>query len=213
MSRHLRLVSLVLASLGIVGCTGAPPPGTPTSTQPASPAATVAAQGISDVRRIVIAQDAAPQGLNHDHSEERSGVLERPIISRSGADLKPVRTQPGFVVGRYSEFSGQAGALLSWAALFDTAANAERSLELYLEELRSDDGYGLDTSTEAGLGDEGTCAEGDVVIDRGPDSPSLTVHETICLWRTGSLVLTAGGPMEHAAIRSIADAMQRRVDP
>src|SRR5687767_3971620 len=142
MKRHSRLAALALASIGVVGCTGAAPPSTPATRSPAGPAATVTALGISDVRRIVIAQDAAPPGLSHDHSEEGSGVLVRPIISRTGSDLESVRTQPGFVTGRYSEFSGEAGALLSWAALFDIVANAERSFELYLGELRSDEGYG-----------------------------------------------------------------------
>jgi hypothetical protein len=86
--------------------------------------------------------------------------------------------------------------------LFDTVDNAEHAFDLYLDELLSDEGYGVGSGTEAGLGDQGICAEF--------DNPELLMHETACIWRNGNLVLAAGGSLAPDDIHTIAEGMDAR---
>ena len=76
-------------------------------------------------------------------------------------------------------------------------------MQLYLDELRSEAGYGFGPGDPAGLGDEGTC---DVGPNRGLDG----LVEAICLWRNGPFVLLVGGPIDPAVIRDIAEGMDDR---
>ena len=111
----------------------------------------------------------------------------------------------GFTTGRYTEFSSESGVLLSLGPLFDTVDNAERAVDLYLDELQSEEGYGFGSGLEAGLGDEGTCDEG--------DNPALGgLHESICIWRSGNLVLIAGGTLESDDLHSVAEGMDARAE-
>lgn len=156
-----------------------------------------------DLAAIVLAPDAAPAGVHNDTVVEGTPVLTRVVIS--GRDLEFLGLT-GFAAGRYSQFSGEGGLLLSLGLLFDTDTDAERAFDLYLDELRSDEGYGAGAGAGgvgAGLGQEGTCAEF--------DNPALDgLHENACLWRQGTLVLLAGGTLERDVIRSIADGMDAR---
>jgi hypothetical protein len=163
---------------------------------------------VSALRSIVLAPDAPPAGMHHDATAEGAEVLTRTVMSEQVADLVPTLAQPGFVAGRYTEFSGDAGALLSWAAMFDSVESAKGAYALYLVEFASDDAYGFSPTQKAGLGDEGACDEGDVVLDR---ATGATLRESICLWRADDLVLAAGGPIAAADLRLIAEAMDARV--
>ena len=98
---------------------------------------------------------------------------------------------------------GQQYVKLDEANVF--VANAKDALELYLAEYQSKDAYGFDADTEAGLGDEGRCDDGDVTLP-----PGDRLYESICLWRAGTLVLAAGGPIDPAALRPIAEGMDAR---
>jgi hypothetical protein len=77
-----------LMAILIAGCTVGSPPAAPAALTPA------------DLEHIVVAPDAAPEGMQHDETQEGVAVLTRPIISRQGADLVPILAQPGFVAGR-----------------------------------------------------------------------------------------------------------------
>jgi hypothetical protein len=131
-------------------------------------------------------------------------VLIEPLHSE--ASLDRIAAQSGFVGGLSRSFSGDGGALLSWATQFETEADAESAFLVYLDELQLEGGYGFGIGAQAGLGDEGTCLQG--------DNPFLDgLHEAICVWRNGTLVLIAGGPIEPNSpqssfdIRGIADTM------
>lgn len=151
---------------------------------------------------IVLAPEAAPSGVRNDTVVEGTPVLTRVVIS--GRDLEFL-TLDGFTAGRYSQFSGERGLLLSLGLLFDTVPDAEQAFDLYLDELHSDEGYRVGAGgVEAGLGEEGTCAEF--------DNPALGgLHEHACLWRHGTLVLLAGGTLEPGVIHAIAEGMDARV--
>ena len=177
------------------------------ATAASSPTDTSPMAAASALRSIVLAPDSPPAGMDHDRTGEGTEVLTRVIMSKQRADLVPMLAAPGFVAGRYTEFSGDAGALLSWAAAFDSAESARGAYALYLVEFASDDGYGFDPSKTAGLGHEGACDEGDVVLDK---ATGHTLRESICLWRVDALVLAAGGPIGSADLRTVAEAMDDR---
>jgi hypothetical protein len=177
------------------------------ATATSSPTDTSRMVAASALRSIVLAPDAPPTGMDHDATAEGAEVLTRTVISEQVADLVPILAKPGFVAGRYTEFSGDAGALLSWGAMFDSAESAKGAYALYLVEFASDEAYGFSPTQNAGLGDEGACDEGDVVLDR---ASGATLRESICLWRVGALVLAAGGPIAATDLRAIAEAMDAR---
>jgi hypothetical protein len=154
-----------------------------------------------DLAGIVLAPDAPPPGISNDTVVEGTPVLTRVVISGRDAEFLALG---GFAAGRYAQFSGDGGLLLSLGLVFDTVGDAEGAFDLFLDELQSDEGYGVGTGgVEAGLGEAGTCA--------GFDNPALGgLHENACLWRQGTLVLLAGGTLEPDAIHSIAEGMEAR---
>jgi hypothetical protein len=157
-----------------------------------------------DLPAIVLPADDGPDGMQHDNTYDDERVLLRPIISVTGTDAIPYLEQPGFVAGRYTEFSDDRTGLLSWAALFETPEDAERSLALYAEEVGSEDGYALDNRVEIDLGDGGAIYD---AVD-----PS---NETqVILWRHGSVVLAAAtyGPFDPDELRSVAERMDAAAD-
>lgn len=196
----------VLAVLIVAGC-GASGTATSGATQTPTERPTVAATQSRPaapalkLADIVLAPDAAPPGTGNDRVVEGAPVLLRPVVSGRDAEFLALE---GFVAGRFTEFSGDAGLLLSLALLFESAGHAERAFELYLDELESDKGYGVgEGGVEAGLGAQGTCAEF--------DNPALGgIHENACLWHHDTLVLIAGGTFDPDDVHSIAEDMDTK---
>lgn len=171
---------------------------TATPTPSPTPSPTLSAGDLID---IVLSADTPPAGMNHDQTVAGRDALGRPIISRAAtsADL----SQPGFVDGRYAEFSNDSAGVLSWAVLYATVEDAKRGFTLYRSEVESAEGYGVEPGPDPGLGDEGICGAADAA------DPSST---KVCLWRAGGLVLAVGtyGPIDEAAVRAIAEGMDAR---
>jgi hypothetical protein len=92
--------------------------------------------------------------------------------------------------------------VLSLALVFDDASDAGVAFSLFRDELESEDGYGLDGGAAADWGDEGVCASGPV--------PTPIGEETICVWRSGQVVMALGGAMDHEQFEDIAAGMDRR---
>jgi hypothetical protein len=157
-----------------------------------------------DLPDIVIGPGEQPEGMGHDATFEDERILLRPIISVTGTEAIPYLEQPGYVAGRYSEYSSDVAGLLSWAALFETAEDAQRSLGLYVEEVQADDGYALDNRAEIDLGDEGAFYDA--------DDPENDIQ--VILWRSGNLVMAAAtyGDFDADELRAIADRMQSGAD-
>jgi len=168
----------------------------PTRSPTPSATATIPSRDFTD---IVVAPEAAPPGTTYNGTGQGRPVLTEVVVSGRDAQFLAL---PGFVDGRYNTFSGEGGALLSLALRFDTVQHSEQAFDLFLEEFGSADGYGLDSDAPAGLGDEGTCAEGPV--------PTPLGEEAICLWRNGTLVLIAGGAMDADDMHAIAEGMDAR---
>ena len=152
-----------------------------------------------DLPEIVTATGEQPTGMGHDTTFDDERILLRPIISVQGTDAIPYLEQPGYVAGRYTEFSSDIAGLLSWAALFETVEDAQRSLALYVEEVQADEGYALDNRTEIDLGDEGAFY----------DATDPSNETQVILWRSGNLVMAAAtyGNFDPGALRSVAEDM------
>jgi hypothetical protein len=155
-----------------------------------------------DLAAVVISPDAPPAGMAGDGGRDGQVLGRLPLSPARAAELQ---AQPGFVNGRYATFSGSAGFLLSWAAQYASDEEAAGALSIILDELQSDDGYGWGIGEPAGLGDEGTCLEGDNPMEAG-------LHETICVWRNGPLVLVLGGDSTETPMQSLAEETDARAD-
>ena len=157
-----------------------------------------------DLPAIVVPADEGPAGMQLDNTYDDERILLRPIISVTGVDAIPYLEQPGFVAGRYTEFSDATAGLLSWAALFEAPADAERSLELYVAEVESVDGYGLDRRADLAFGDEGGFFD--------HDDPEDTVQ--VVLWRSGNVVMAAAtyGDFDPDQLREVAEGMNARAE-
>jgi hypothetical protein len=184
----------LLALLALSGCAIAVPSATPSS----APSIVEA----MDLGAVVFSADAPPPGMSSDGGRDGQ-ILGRLPLSRERSSA--LRDHSGFVTGSYSMFSGPSGFLLTWAAQYASEAEAASAASIVLDELQSDDGYGWGYGDDAGLGDEGTCREGD-----NPQVGGL--HETICVWRNGPLVLVIGGESSDATVESIAEEMDSRAD-
>jgi hypothetical protein len=158
----------------------------------------------SELPEIVMNADEAPPGMNLDGIyTDGNDVKQRPIVSATGPDAAPYLEQPGFLAGRYTEFSdAQANVILSWVALYETPADAERALALYADELQSEAGYGLSRRAAVDLGDEGAYYDDDDPQD----------DAKVYLWRVGNLVMAAAtiGDYDPDQMRSVAEGMDER---
>ena len=157
---------------------------------------------VRDAGEIALAADAAPTGMNFNGTGEEESALTAVVISGRDAEF---RALAGFVDGHFRTFSGESGALLSLALAFEDETDAGAALTLFLDELESDDGYGLDGGESPDWGDEGVCATGPV--------PTPIGEETICVWRSGSVVMALGGAMDLEEFEDIATGMDDRAAP
>lgn len=158
----------------------------------------------SELPDIVMNADHAPAGMKLDGIyTERNDVLLRPVASVEGPDAAPFAQQPGYLAGRYTEFSDEQAGVLSWAALFATPEDADRALELYVAEVQSDSGYGLTSAAEAELGDEGAFYS---------DGNDPAFNAQVYLWRLGNLVLAAAtyGDFDPEQLGRLAEGMDDR---
>jgi hypothetical protein len=173
--------------------------GSPAATPTPSPTPSFAVTA-DDLIDIVLAPESPPPGMSHDRTLEGAVALGRPFVSRAPTDADLL--QPGFVAGRYAEFSGAEAVLLSWAVLYETVEDAKRAFALYQAEVESEAGYGVESGAEADLGDEGMCGAADAAADA----------TKVCLWRAGGLVLAVGtyGPIDENTVRAIARGMDAR---
>ncbi len=158
----------------------------------------------SELEGIVLNADGAPSGMALDGIfTDRNDVLLRPVISVEGPDAGAFLEQPGFIAGRYAEFSDARAGVLSWTALFETVEDAELALAIYVTEVQSADGYGLTSRVDVELGDEGAFYS---------DGNDPEFNAQVYLWRVGNLVLAAAtyGDFDAGQLGQIAEGMDDR---
>jgi hypothetical protein len=197
-----RLAPAVVAAIMLVAACDVAEPSSSTAPPTAGPptAGPPTAQPAIDLASIIVSPEAAPLGMRHDESGSGRDALTMLIISGREAEFAALS---GFVDARWTTFSGDAGALLSLAMVFEDGLSGDVAFHQFQKEVSGDDGYGFAAMEPAGLGFEGTCGTG--------ANPALDgLIETICLWRDGSLILIAGGPLPPADLKAIAAAMDAR---
>ncbi len=197
----LAIVALTLAACADAGPATTPRPSLPASSEDSSagPSSTVEP---TDLGAVVISADRPPTGMSSDGGRDGQILGRLPLSPSRASDFQG---QSGFVTGSYSTFSGSAGFLLTWAAQYASEVEAANAVSIVIDDLQSDDGYGWGIGEDADLGDEGTCLEGDNPQEGG-------LHETICAWRNGPLVLVVGGDSSEATVQSLAEEMDSRAD-
>jgi hypothetical protein len=203
------LIGCLVVSLTVAACgmgTGGRPAA---SVGPGEYAQSSATSRPLDLASVVIPPDEPPAGMTlSDEGGDRAVLTQLPLFPDTASELAAV---PGFVGGRWSRFAGSAsdfqasrGFILTWVVAYDSGASAERAVELLLNELESDDRYGWGIGADVGLGDEGTCLDGE-----NPQMDGLP--ETICAWRRGQLVMVVGGGIDNETpIEDEAAAMDAR---
>jgi hypothetical protein len=179
--------------------------------RPGSPAPDPSiAQSPLDLASVVIPPDEPPGGMTLSDEGGGRGVLEQlPLFPDTASQL---HATPGFVDGRWSRFAGSEANfeasrafILTWVVEYDSEANAKTAATILLNELQSDDHYGWGLGEDAGLGDEGTCLDGE-----NPQMGGLP--ETICVWRRAQFVMVVGGGNHNETpIESDAAEMDARV--
>ena len=193
MTRALARVTLIIVVLSSGACG-------------AAGASTLASE---DLTSIIIPPASPPAGMTLSSEGSGRAALERlPLFPDTAAALM---AQPGFVDGRWSDFAGSPddfaasiGFVLTWVVTYASESEAVGAYSILREELESPESYGWGRGDDAGLGDEGTCREG--------DNPRLDgLHETVCLWRRSSLVMVVGGGSKNETpIPVTAAAMDSR---
>ncbi len=185
-------VALILV---VAGCGSDTPEASVDRPEPTMASASVgpthAGQHDLELESVIIPPDEPPPNTTLSGEGRGRGTLgELPLFPSTAAELV---TAPGFVDGRWSRFAGSEedfaesrNFILTWVVQYATTDEAEAVVARLLNELQSEDRYGWGIGKDAGLGDEGTCLDG--------ENPQLGGHpETICVWRRGPLVMVVGG--------------------
>jgi hypothetical protein len=182
----------------VVGPNAGGPGPTPSPVSSSQP--TAGRFSATDLPSIIVTAANAPEGLAVDANEFGEAALLVPL-QEGGAPID----QAAFVDARMTNInSTETGGYVSWAALFDTAADAEVAFDYIVDEHGSA-GWGMArSSVDPGLGDESASFTGAAYN-------IFPTNETY-LWRVDNLVLAAVGVGDYDAeqVRSIADLMDSR---
>ena len=207
------MLTLTLAACGLGS--GGPhdakvrPAGSALASRVASPALQASVVPRGQLARVVIPPDQPPSGMSLSDEGGGPAVLEQlPLFPETASQLQAM---PGFVDGRWSRFAGREsdfqasrGFILTWVVQYESVGNARSAVAILLNELESDDHYGWGPGEDAGIGDEGTCLDGE-----NPQMGGL--EETICVWRRARLVMVVGGGIDNETpVQDEAAAMDTR---
>jgi hypothetical protein len=154
----------------------------------------------ADLPTIVLTEDNALDGLTVDATESGVTALVTPV--RPGG---PSIDQSAFVDALMTNLnSTETGGYVSWAALFETSADAEVAFDFLVDE-HAEAGWGMQRSTvDPGLGDESASFTGAAY--------DIFERNQVHLWRVDNLVLAAVGvgDFDEDQVRAIAELMDER---
>ena len=154
----------------------------------------------TDLPRIIVTAANAPEGLTVDANEFGEAALLVPLRP-GGAPID----QAAFVDARMTNInSTETGGYVSWAALFETAADAEVAFDYIVDEHGSA-GWGMArSSVYPAFGDESWSFTGAAY--------NLFPTNLTYLWRVDNLVLAAVGVGDYdpAMVWSLMDLMASR---
>lgn len=153
-----------------------------------------------DLPSIILTESNVPDGMTVRRT--LSGYSALTTAPPPGG--APVDAPPGFVDALLTDLDAEPGRYATVAAVYETAADAERAYDADIATHESPDGWGLTpSSTDPGLGDES-------VAYTGPAYGEGTVG--IYIWRVNNVFLTAVGVEDYdpARVLSIAEGMDAR---
>ena len=168
---------------------------------------------LEDLPAIVLWEETLPRGWTLDNLVSNPHeVMTIPFRSMGGAELDALEEPPGYLGGRYTDFSGPGAAYMSWAALFEDAPDAEAALATYMNEMESSEAWGLGPGQPAQLGDEGMVYTGETRRFLSDIPSGDPVPTQIYLWRVGNLLLATGGWFEYEpdVLQAVAEGMDAR---
>lgn len=191
------IVAIATYQLVVGPNVGGPGP-TPSPTSSSQPEA--GRFSATDLPSIVVTAANAPEGLTVDSNDFGEAALHVPL--REGG---PPIDQTAFVDARMTNInSTETAGYVSWAALFESAADAEVAFDYIVDEHGSAGWEMARSSVDPGLGEESASFTGAAYN-------VFPTNETY-LWRVDNLVLAAVGVGDYDAeqVRSIADLMDSR---
>lgn len=207
-SRIVARRSAVVAALALLVAAGCDADGTSATESQAGPYTR------ADVDAIVLGPSDAPKGTSY--VDGVSGFQDLQAFARDDVELARLQ-EDGFQMGHLALFfpSGHADGgtpepltnrstiVQGITGLFRDADGAERSLERYVQDLRSRQLPGARDVSAAGLGDTSFGL-------RGKTSDGARVQ--MFAWRIGNLILalSGSGPIEPAEVRALADVLDGR---
>ncbi len=152
---------------------------------------------------VVLGPNEAPPGMSHDETVTGPETLTLAIASGRDAEFSAL---DGFLDGRATFFSGDAGALMTAALAFENTVSADLASHSYQNELTSADGYGFTDTVRNTVAFESLCGT-------GPHLTFKDLTESICIWHTGPITFLVGGPIPMDDIVEIADELAARAEP
>jgi len=210
----------LLAAVGVViAFAPACGPSTPTtaSASPSRASAAASAPGDarfspSDLPRILLRPDEAPDGTRADRSLAHPSdvdafahdVVERQALLNDGFESGYVVYFPPDSYFRKEPHKVTDVAFQAIAGLFDEAAGASSSLRRFVDDLRTRQMVGSATISGQGLGDEAFGLAGGAALDGS--------FVRVYAWRVSNviLVLVASGPVAEDEALALARAMDER---
>jgi hypothetical protein len=209
--RTLRPVLRPLATAAVVAV-AAVMVATVVTQQVGQPAEPPRAYTTEDLAPIVVWEDTKPASWTLDELVTNAGAaLTLPVRTMTPAQFEDLAALRGYLGGRYTNFSGPDTVFTSWAVVFETAADADRSLPVFANEMAASDGWGLGPGEPVDLGAEGLVFTGETRSLMGAPSGD-PVPMRLYLWRRGNMLLALGGWFDYDAeeLRRVAEAMDAR---
>ena len=179
----------LLAVFALIGCGVAVPSASPSPspTVMPTPSPTPEPGTLGDLPTIVLDEDDLEPGETIDSLDVGLDALLQPVGLLANSTL---REQPGFLDARMTRIgiAGQdsyweAGGYVSWAAVYDSDAEAEGALDVLVAEHEADWGWAMERVGSPPYGEQGVSLDGAAY---GWDANRLHI------WREGSLLLAAG---------------------
>jgi hypothetical protein len=170
---------------------------------------------MTDLPRIVLWEDTKPSAWRIDNLVSNPWeVSVIPIRSMTDADIERYPEPDGLVAGRFVNGLTPDLAFMSWAALFESEAQAAAVLPFYEDEMAAVDAWGLGPGETIAFGDGGRLFTGETTAFVGPPTGVDPIHAQIYLWRDGNLLLAVGGFFDYdaAELRGVAEGVDARAD-
>lgn len=154
-----------------------------------------------DLPDIVLSKANAPDTMTIDYENRTTGRAALVVPLRAGG---PTADTTHFVDALSVELGTSTGGFTTWAAVFETAEDAQEAFDFIAAEHDSAEGWGLaDVREDPGYGDESASWTG--------QQYDMQSAQTI-FWREGNVLLAAVGWADWTPeeVRSIATEMAER---